>query len=205
MRSAEGHIVNTSSINGFWGCLGPGAAQTAYCAAKFAVKGFREALVVDLRLNAPHVKVSVAMPGHIRTDLVTNSGSVLGKAEPLEMSAADVATLQRRMSQQGVAVEEMTDAEIRAAANQRALDFYAEAPLTAAEAAAIILEGVRAQRWRILVGEDAVFLDRLVRAHPEEAYEESFADRIAEAGELRVLLQYTRGQTSGPPATRRRD
>ena len=36
----EGHLVNTSSVNGFWASLGPGMPHTAYSAAKFAVKGF---------------------------------------------------------------------------------------------------------------------------------------------------------------------
>lgn len=53
----------------------------------------------------------------------------------------------------------------------------------AAEAAAAILDGVRAERWRILVGKDAAILDRMVRETPEEAYERSFVDRMrAEAG-----------------------
>src|SRR5579875_2645871 len=43
----EGHIVNTSSVNGFWASLGPATPHTAYSAAKFAVKGFTEALVTD--------------------------------------------------------------------------------------------------------------------------------------------------------------
>src|SRR5262249_57919553 len=54
--SDDAYIVNTSSVNGFWACLGPDVAHTAYSSAKFAVKGFSEALLVDLRLNAPHVK-----------------------------------------------------------------------------------------------------------------------------------------------------
>ena len=66
-RGAAAHLVNTSSVNGFWACLGPRTAHTAYSAAKFAVKGFTEALINDFRLNAPHVKVSVVMPGHIGT------------------------------------------------------------------------------------------------------------------------------------------
>jgi len=45
---------NTSSVNGFWGSLWAGVSHTAYIAAKFAVKGFTEALIGDLRLNAPH-------------------------------------------------------------------------------------------------------------------------------------------------------
>src|SRR5215217_4998703 len=48
-RSDEGHIVNTSSINGFWASIGPRVPHTAYSAAKFAVKGFTEALITDLR------------------------------------------------------------------------------------------------------------------------------------------------------------
>jgi NAD(P)-dependent dehydrogenase (short-subunit alcohol dehydrogenase family) len=39
LKAQEGHIVNTSSLNGFWASLGPGAPHNAYAAAKFAVKG----------------------------------------------------------------------------------------------------------------------------------------------------------------------
>src|SRR5262245_14698225 len=51
-NAEEGHIVNTSSINGFWASVGPRLPHTAYSAAKFAVKGFTEALITDLRINA---------------------------------------------------------------------------------------------------------------------------------------------------------
>ena len=40
LRSTEGHIVNTSSVNGFRASLGGNIPHTAYSAAKFAVKGF---------------------------------------------------------------------------------------------------------------------------------------------------------------------
>lgn len=63
LKADQGHIVNTSSVNGFWATVGPGVSHTAYAAAKFAVKGFSEALITDLRLNAPHIKCSVVMPG----------------------------------------------------------------------------------------------------------------------------------------------
>ena len=39
-KAEEGHIVNTSSINGFFASAGPRIPHTAYSAAKFAVKGF---------------------------------------------------------------------------------------------------------------------------------------------------------------------
>ena len=48
--------------------------------------------------------------------------------------------------------------------------FRDTAPMSAAEAATIILDGVKAGKWRILVGDDARKLDEAVRADPEEAY-----------------------------------
>jgi hypothetical protein len=50
-------------------------------------------------------------------------------------------------------------------------DFRDDAPLTAAAAATIILDGVRSGAWRILIGEDAKTLDAAVRAKPETAYD----------------------------------
>ena len=55
------------------------------------------------------------------------------------------------------------------------------APMTAAQAATVILEGVRAGEWRILVGDDAHKLDALVREVPHEAYDDSFSDRLRDA------------------------
>jgi len=75
-KADKGHIVNTSSVNGFWAQIGINIPQTAYSAAKFAVKGFSEALQTDLRLNAPHIKCSVVMPGHIGTGIAGNTGKV---------------------------------------------------------------------------------------------------------------------------------
>ena len=75
VASDAGYLVNTSSVNGFWASLGPGIAHTAYSTAKFAVKGFSEALLEDFRINAPHVKVAVVMPGHIGTDIVLNTAA----------------------------------------------------------------------------------------------------------------------------------
>ncbi len=60
----------------------------------------------------------------------------------------------------------------------RAEGFRDNAPTTAAEAATIILDGVRAGAWRILVGDDAVMLDELVRAEPEVVYEPAFMERL---------------------------
>jgi NAD(P)-dependent dehydrogenase (short-subunit alcohol dehydrogenase family) len=83
-KADEGHIVNTSSVNGFWA-----SNNTAYSTAKFAVKGFTEALINDLSLNAPHIKCSVVMPGRIGTDIIANSWKVLaGNGTAVDVSAA---------------------------------------------------------------------------------------------------------------------
>ncbi len=65
----QGVIINTSSVNGMWASLGAGSPHMAYSSAKFAVRGFTEALLVDLRAHAPHVSAVLVMPGHVRTGM----------------------------------------------------------------------------------------------------------------------------------------
>jgi short-subunit dehydrogenase len=43
---------------------------------KFAVKRFTEALITDLRINAPHIKCSVVMPGQIGTSIRANTRKI---------------------------------------------------------------------------------------------------------------------------------
>ncbi|MEO8115035.1 MAG: SDR family NAD(P)-dependent oxidoreductase, partial [Phenylobacterium sp.] len=175
----EAHIVNTSSVNGFWASLGPNVSHTAYAAAKFAVKGFTEALVTDLRLNAPHIKCSVVMPGHIGTSIIANSRKVLSGHDEDALSEADLARARARIAAMGVDVGQLTDEALQAMIDERARVFLEDAPTTAAQAATIILDGVRAERWRILVGDDAQRMDALVRADPEAAYEPEFFQVLA--------------------------
>jgi NAD(P)-dependent dehydrogenase (short-subunit alcohol dehydrogenase family) len=178
----EGHLVNTSSVNGFWATLGPGVPHTAYSAAKFAVKGFTEALIEDLRVNAPHVRVSLVMPGHVGTSIVLNTPAVLGRPSPKEMTTEDLRGVRERLARRGLPVAALSDDMLRAGLQQMAEDFRDKAPLTASAAATIILDGVREGRWRILVGEDAQELDRMVRAAPERAYEAGFMDELRTKG-----------------------
>ena len=105
----EGHIVNTSSVNGFWASLGPATPHTAYSAAKFAVKGFTEALITDLRINAPHVKCSVVMPGHIGTDIVKNSRLILAGREDASFTPEDLERARRRLTAIGMDASGLTD------------------------------------------------------------------------------------------------
>ena len=170
-----------SSVNGFWASLGPDMPHTAYSAAKFAVKGFTEALINDFRINAPHVAVSVVMPGHIGTSIVINSAAILGH-KPEDMTADDLDQMREMIARRGIDVAEVTDDQLRFFMQQRGEQFRDEAPTTAEQAAEVILAGVRDGRWRILIGDDAHVLDQMVRETPEEAYEASFMARQIEAG-----------------------
>ena len=151
----EARIVNVSSVNGFWASLGPDTPHTAYSAAKFAVKGFTEALITDLRLNAPHVKASVVMPGHIGTQIALN-------------------TLREFENDAGVggAGESYDEAKTRGE------QFRDNAITSAEDAAKVILDGVRAGDWRILIGPDAEAIDEAVRKTPKKAYEGDFGMSI---------------------------
>lgn len=179
VRAAEARLVNTSSVNGFWATLGPGSAHSAYAAAKFAVKGFSEALIHDLEVNAPHVGVSVVMPGHIGTDIALNTGRIMGR-DTASMTPAEKAQRRDVLARRGLPVDGMSDAQLDALMQSFGEAFRDNAPMTAAAAATVILEGVRAGRWRILVGEDARVLDELVREQPEAAYTAEFFDRLKE-------------------------
>ena len=182
----EGHIVNTSSINGFWASLGPRVPHTSYAAAKFAVKGFTEALITDLRVNAPHIKCSVVMPGHIGTDISANSRKVINNTEDDTLSDSELIRVRKRIAAGGIDVAALSDDAVQAMIAEQARRFREDAPMSAAQAATVILNGVKEERWRILVGDDAQVLDGMVRADPEQAYEADFSQRMSAAGGIRL-------------------
>jgi NAD(P)-dependent dehydrogenase (short-subunit alcohol dehydrogenase family) len=164
VKSEEGHLVNTSSVNGFWAALGPGIAHTAYSSAKFAVKGFSESLLEDFRLNAPHVGVSVVMPGHIGTDIIANTQRIQAG------DGRGLTDLRANLEKQGVLPPGTTDEQLAQMMEVMSTSFRDTAPLSAAGAATIILDAVKRGDWRILVGDDAVALDEAVRRDPLAAY-----------------------------------
>jgi NAD(P)-dependent dehydrogenase (short-subunit alcohol dehydrogenase family) len=178
LKADEGHIVNTSSVNGFWASVGLGVSHTAYSAAKFAVKGFTEALITDLRLNAPHIKCSVVMPGHIGTSIVSNTRKVQNGSDQLDPN--EIMQTRQRLNGMGIDTSALSDDQIQQIALERAQKFHDDAPTTAAQAAKIILDGVKADRWRILVGDDALKLDERVRQSPETAYTAEFYQSFVE-------------------------
>jgi NAD(P)-dependent dehydrogenase (short-subunit alcohol dehydrogenase family) len=147
------------------------------------VKGFTEALIEDLRTHAPQVRVAVVMPGHVGTDIVANSLRARGLPEPEQMSEAQLEELipraaQARLISAGLLAEGASAGDLRQMLVRANADFRDKAPVSAGEAATIILDGVRSGAWRILIGEDATMIDAAVRAKPGAAYDyaELFGD-----------------------------
>jgi hypothetical protein len=95
------------------------------------------------------------------------------------LSDDEIAQARLRLAAAGVDVKAISDADVQAMADERARSFREEAPMSAAGAAKIILDGVKAGRWRILVGDDAHRLDERVRQAPESAYDAEFYQTFA--------------------------
>jgi short-subunit dehydrogenase len=127
----EAHIVNLSSI---FGIVAP-PGQTAYAAAKFAVRGFSEALRHELQMAGSPVRLSVVHPGGVATNIARNARTGAG----------------------------ITDNARRAQAIDR---FDTMARTTPAAAALRIIQGIENNQPRILIGNDARFMDLLQRFRP---------------------------------------
>ena len=69
IESGDGTVVNISSIEGLIGY----ASLTAYCTSKFAVRGFTEALRVEMLTEGHPVRVHVVHPGSVRTQIFDNA------------------------------------------------------------------------------------------------------------------------------------
>lgn len=74
IASGDGHIVNISSLFGLLAVPG----QSAYNAAKFAVRGFTESLRQEMLLAGHNVRVTCVHPGGIKTAIARNAGAVEG-------------------------------------------------------------------------------------------------------------------------------
>jgi short-subunit dehydrogenase len=146
-KQREAHIVNLSSI---FGIIAP-PGQTAYSAAKFAVRGFSESLRHELAMANSPVRLSVVHPGGVATSIVRNSRTGTG----------------------------ITDNARRAQSIDR---FDAVAKTTPAAAAQRIILGIEKNQPRILIGNDAKFMDLLQRFRPA-TYWAVLAKRIEKAME----------------------
>jgi short-subunit dehydrogenase len=130
-RRPAAHIVNLSSI---FGIIAP-PGQTAYSAAKFAVRGFSEALRHELQMAASPVRLSVVHPGGVATNIARNSRAGVGVTD----NARRVQSIER---------------------------FDAVARTSPKAAALRIITGIEKNQPRILIGNDARFMDLLQRLRP---------------------------------------
>ena len=87
--ASRGHIVNVSSVFGLMAV----PSQSAYNAAKFAVRGFTEALRMEMILAGTGVGVSCVLPGGVKTNVVRNS-RVVGDVDHADL----VATFDRALA-----------------------------------------------------------------------------------------------------------
>ncbi len=135
VASGDGHVVNISSLNGYLAQAG----MSHYCTSKFAVRGFTEALRVELEAAGTPVRATVVHPGGVRTRIADRA-----------FAAAE---------QRGLPI---TDED------RRRRDLYNETLLRMdpGQAARTVLDGVEAGRPRVLVGNDAKAVDLLVRLLP---------------------------------------
>ena len=130
--SGEGHIVNISSLFGLLAV----PSQSAYNAAKYAVRGFTESLRQELDMTDCGVSATTVHPGGIKTAIA-------------------------RSARQDASIRALGLDEITAGK-----DFEKNFITTADKAARIILRAVRRDSRRVLVGPDAVVLDKMQRLMP---------------------------------------
>ena len=152
------------------------------------------------------------MPGHVGTNIVANGLIARGLPAPEHLSDAQADQIfspgvREALIRAGVLPEGATAEDLRQFLVRASADFRDKAPVSAAQAATIILDGVRMGTWRILIGEDAAMIDAAVRAKPESAYDyaELFAGLIPDGGD-QAELSGRRGpasvrttQSSGSP------
>src|ERR1700722_17851280 len=190
IASGDGVLVNISSAAAFWATAGAGMPITAYAASEFAIKGFSEALIEDLRSHAPQVRVAVVMPGVVNTDIAANSRRALGLPDVEQLSDGEVMGMIPDMGRtvlvaMGLLPENFTADDFRRAI-PRLKDAFRDQGFLPAQAATILLDGGRSGARRILVGEEAKMLDEQARANPKapfdyENYAEMYLPLIAQA------------------------
>ena len=130
--SGDGHVVNISSVFGLLGI----PSQSAYNSAKFAVRGFTDALRTELDIEQCGVSATTIHPGGIRTNIARNARFEFAEHE------------------------EAVDAE------QAAVDFERITRTTPEKAARMILGAVRRNKRRALIGPDAHLFDAAARISP---------------------------------------
>jgi NAD(P)-dependent dehydrogenase (short-subunit alcohol dehydrogenase family) len=132
--SGDGHVVNISSLFGLIAFPG----QSAYNASKFAVRGFTEALSIELDITGAKVSATSVHPGGIKTNIA--------RASKVHESLGDLGV--KDVDGMGIQFEKLFR-------------------VSAEDATEIILRGVEKKARRVLVGRDAQFLDLVQRFLPD--------------------------------------
>ncbi|MBV9666249.1 MAG: SDR family NAD(P)-dependent oxidoreductase [Actinobacteria bacterium] len=125
----DGHIVNISSVFGLISV----PTQSAYNAAKFGVRGFTDALRMELEMDRAGVSCTTVHPGGIKTNIARNA-----RMDP------SVAPMAGELEQVGA-------------------DFDKVAMTSPEKAARQILAAVEQNKRRALIGPDAKFIDVISR------------------------------------------
>jgi butyryl-CoA dehydrogenase len=129
MAAGEGHIVNLSSVFGLISV----PTQSAYNSAKFAVRGFTDALRMELEIANCGVSCTTVHPGGVKTNIARNA-----RIDPaLEAEAGGRAEADRRFDRMAITTPD--------------------------KAARQILKAVERNRRRVLVGPDAKVIDLISR------------------------------------------
>lgn len=131
--SGDGHVINTSSVFGLIAFPG----QCTYNSAKFAVRGFTEALRLELEITGAPVSASCVHPGGIKTNIA--------RASKMHESMAELGIDDR---------------------DEARRNFEKAFRVTADDAAEVILRGVQRNDARILIGTDARIMDFMQRLIP---------------------------------------
>jgi hypothetical protein len=120
------------------------------------------------------------MPGQIGTSIRANTRKIhSGDRESDAIDAAGLAQARERFALLGRDVSQLSDDQLRNLVSELERRFRDEGLTSATQAATIILEGVKANRWRILVRVDAHKIDEMVRQSPDRAYDIAFFDEFA--------------------------
>ncbi len=132
VASGDGHVINTSSVFGLIAFPG----QSAYNSAKFAVRGFTEALRIELEITRQNVSATCVHPGGIKTNI------------------ARASKVHHSLEELGIDI------------SKAAKSFEKGFRVTADDAAEVILKGVQKNKRRVLIGTDARVIDTLQRLLP---------------------------------------
>eukprot|EP00004_Rigifila_ramosa_P005139 TRINITY_DN1560_c0_g1_i2.p1 TRINITY_DN1560_c0_g1~~TRINITY_DN1560_c0_g1_i2.p1 ORF type:complete len:324 (-),score=65.77 TRINITY_DN1560_c0_g1_i2:9-848(-) len=152
-KSPEAYLVNISSVAGIVATKNFGP----YATSKFGVRGFTEVLIQEFAALCPNVRAAVVHPGLVITNIINNSD--------LEAS--------RKLSPFKGA-EKLSEKKLKEFINK----MYNTFGITSPEAARVILDGVRRDQTRIMVGYDAPIFDWWVRVCPHLHVQSAFFEQL---------------------------